>query len=180
MNKINFNTPTTEISVENTQYIPLNFSRIIGGTILHPNFSYISLNTQIIVDDPTETEIIGNMPFVTPKYNLNYNVQQFTIGDIIDGKPDYPIIRIAFGVVVGSPTDNDVVTFTVIVSGEGIVSYSAQVEDHTDYIWDIGEGQKLSLNAFSDISLLVSHPDNLTIGIYPYSLTMLYQQLPII
>ena len=91
MNKINFNTPTTEISVENTQYIPLNFSRIIGGTILYPNFSYISLNTQIIVDDPTETEIIGNMPFVTPKYNLNYNVQQFTIGDIIDGKnSEYP------------------------------------------------------------------------------------------
>ena len=156
----------------------MNFSRIIGGGKLYPNFSYIGLNTEIVVDDPTETKIIGNMPFVTPKYDINYNVQQFKIGDIIGGKPDNPIIRIAFRAVVGSPTANDVVTFFVIVSGAGFTSYQDFVANDVNYIWDIGTDYNLSLDPFSDISLLVSHPDNLTIEIYPYSLTMVYQQVP--
>jgi hypothetical protein len=181
MYKTNFNLPTTQIINENVEYIPLNFSRIIGGLTLYPNFSYIGLNTPYVVDDPTETQIIGNIPFVTPKYNLNYDVQQFSIGDLIEDKPDFPIIRIAFRAVVGSPTDNDLVTFSVIVSTEGTVgSITDFVIDQEKYIWDIGFKAFSALDAFSKISLLVSHPDNLTIEIYPYSLTMLYNQTPIV
>jgi hypothetical protein len=185
MNKINFNTPTTEISVENTQYIPLNYSRIIGGGTLYPNFSYIGLNTELRVLDPTQTEIIGNIPFITPKYNLNYNVQLFSIGDIFeDGKPDFPIIRIAFRTVVGSPTGNDLVTFSVIVDNGGVASVVGSITDYVfdeeKYVWDIGFQAVSLLAPFSKISLLVSHPDNLTIEIYPYSLTMLYNQISIV
>jgi len=181
MNKINFNTPTTEISFENTQYIPLNYSRIIGGGVLYPNFSYIGLNTELLVFDPTQPQI-GNVPFITPKYNLNYNVQQFSIGDIfVHSKPDFPIIKIAFRTVVTSPTDNDLVTFSVIDSNAGTVgSITDFVEDQEKYVWNIGYQAFSALDAFSKISLLVSHPDNLTIEIYPYSLTMLYNQTPIV
>jgi hypothetical protein len=181
MYKTNFNLPTTQIINENFEYIPLNFSRIIGGLTLYPNFSYIGLNTPYVVDDPTQTEIIGNVPFVTPIYNANFQVQQFYIGDIIEGKPDYPIIRIAFRAVVGSPTDNDLVTFTVIVSNSGNKpSYTDFVANGSENVWDIGTDQNLTLDAFSTISLLVSHPDNLTIEIYPYSLTMIYNQISIV
>jgi hypothetical protein len=73
------------------------------------------------------------------------------------------------------------VTFSVIDSNAGTVgSITDFVEDQEKYVWNIGYQAFSALDAFSKISLLVSHPDNLTIEIYPYSLTMLYNQTPIV
>lgn len=174
MTKINFNTPTQFVNNYEYQYVNLNFSRIIGGTTQFPNYTYIGINTPFVVTDPPQTDINGQTPFVNTNYQDNYGVTQLLIGDA-NSANNNPMIRIAFHITapVGS---KDTVNFSIIINDSLITTYSEKVLNNTDYVWEIGQGEVYPLSAGSYVSLLVSYT-NASIQVFPYSLTMFYQQI---
>ena len=79
MAKINFNKPTMIVINDYIDVLNLNFSHIIGGSVLFPSYTYIGINTPFVVNDPSQSDINGATPFANPNYQDNHQDTQFIL-----------------------------------------------------------------------------------------------------